>query len=204
MIFLYIKTLSGFFEFIKMKEKEKDKIINKENNFISIENYKNVKLYRKDYNDNLEFELIAECKFSQDCDFPFTDFLNQEEFVIKLMTFFQNNDVKENLLSMISNVQTDHISISQDDGISQEVTIKKGLHFKERAKLPLYLNLKPFWTFPEIETVEEIFILRLKKNRDDSVLFALFPAGSLTWKIDLNNKIFEWLKNRLENWTIIK
>jgi len=201
---MILNSLTGLIEFIKICESNDHKFINKKESLIRITHYNEIILSSKKYNDNLSFETFVGCHSFKDCQFPFGKFISQEDFAIKLMTFFDNNKAKEDLLSIISCVQSDHLIISEDDGISQEVTTKRGISFKDDVKLPLYLKLLPFRTFPELQTIDEIFILRLRKAGSGEIEFALFETGSLTWQLELMKNIHEYLLTRLEDWDIIK
>lgn len=119
--------------------------------------------------------------------FPFGRWLSQEEFAIEFRTKMQakEGDDSDYVLGMIGNIRADSEALAQDDGISQEVTVRKGVsgHLAGKEKVKPIVKLSPFRTFNEIEQPQSEFLLRLRHD-EDGMKAALFEAGGEAWKLD--------------------
>ena len=127
--------------------------------------------------------------------FPFfNQFGSQEDFVIGLQSYFQHTPDLDYLLKLASHIDSTESVKLVDNSVTQEVTIKNGMAFKDTVELRNRLKLKPFRTFRELDQPESEFILRAK----DGSKLALFEADGGAWKIDAMAKIAEWLANALK------
>jgi hypothetical protein len=70
-----------------------------------------------------------------------------------------------------------------DDGLTQEVSIKRGVSgaLKEHVSLKPIVKLSPYRTFREVEQVESEFLLRARLNKDEAPTVALFEADGGAW-----------------------
>ena len=127
----------------------------------------------------------------------FGRFLDMEEFMIMLKSKFIETDELNKIISIVGNVQNEAVTKYNDDGFSQEVTVKTGVVRVGQTLLPPRIKLKPFRTFIEIEQPESEFILRARKN-PYGVEFALFEADGGAWKKVAINNISTYLKTKLE------
>ena len=127
--------------------------------------------------------------------FPyFNQFGAQEDFVIGLQAHFQENQDLLDLIQLASHIDIkDQVSLV-DDGRAQEVTIQRGVAFKEKAETKKRTTLKPFRTFRELDQPASDFIFRVKAGGG----FALFEADGGAWKITAIAEIAAWLSHRLQ------
>jgi len=122
------------------------------------------------------------------------EWMEQEAFVISMMTGFVQDQSMLTLLNLASTITGDEIRTDTDTGYTQEVSVKAGAHFAERLSIPPNgWTLTPFRTFAEIEDQPASrFILRVRKGR--TLELALFEFGPGFWKIeamDLVAALFE-------------
>ena len=131
--------------------------------------------------------------------FPyFNQYGPQEEFVIGLQSHFQPTDGRDALIKLASHIDLkDSVQLS-DTGRSQEVTIQKGVAFKDTVETKERISLKPYRTFRELDQPASDFIFRVKAQGG----FALFEADGGAWKIDAINAIASWLTNRIKTSTV--
>lgn len=135
--------------------------------------------------------------------FAFDDFLNQEDFIIGLMSQFVSSQMREKLLAVIGNMSNENITNANDDGVTQSVAMKAGVVLKSRAELPNPVMLKPFRTFIELDQPESPFILRVKQQGSGTVpTVALFEADGGAWKLDAIAKAKAFLTKELPAWKI--
>jgi hypothetical protein len=121
--------------------------------------------------------------------------MNAEVFIIGLQSNFVSTPELETVLRLVSNLSSDlNVNIA-DDGISQKVTVNKGVSMKEAVVPPRRVKLMPYRTFPEIAQPESEFVLRIKGETGAAPGVALFEADGGVWK----NEAMIGIKNYLEN-----
>ena len=132
--------------------------------------------------------------------FPFGDFLEQEDFTIKLHSLFEKKegDDFDYVSSVVSKIVQSNSTETEDDGITQHVTIRKGASgaLKETTAVKHIVKLSPYRTFREIEQVESQFLLRIN-TESGKVQVALFEADGGAWRNEARTRIAEFLKNKI-------
>jgi len=149
-----------------------------------------------------KFFIGAECRAQGS--FPFQDWMDVETFLIKLRSLFKDTPGRKELLEFTARITSGTSVDLQDDGVSQQVTVKQGVSgaLKASATAPSVVTLAPFRTFREIEQPASEFIFRIK-SVGDKVVCALFEADGGAWEIDALKKIDAWLTERLPGVTIL-
>lgn len=128
-------------------------------------------------------------------EFVFGRFHDTENFIIELLSKFENNIDRANILKLVGNIKEDHVKNTGDNGISQTVTVKAGIATVEDVEVPNPVSLAPYRTFPEVPQPESSFIFRLK----DGPSAALFNAGGTGWRIEAMRTIKEYLHESLSD-----
>jgi hypothetical protein len=140
--------------------------------------------------------------------FQYGTFMAPEQFIINFNVCFQRLDEEPGdfdlVLKIASNISSETISTSADDGLTQAVTLKKGISLKESALVKPLVNLRPYRTFGEIQPqIESQFLFRLQQRSPETPpLLALFEADGAKWKLDAMQAIKKWLDNAVEIDTI--
>ena len=139
--------------------------------------------------------------------FPFGKFMTQEEFAIKFRSLFVPSDKNDTnyVLSYVSRLNGGTAITTEDDGITQQVGVSRGvsgkLAAKESAK-PI-VKLAPYRTFREIEQPESEFLLRTRLDDNETPLVALFEADGGAWRISAMRRIAEYIANMCSDVKII-
>ena len=139
--------------------------------------------------------------------FPFGKFMTQEEFAIKFRSLFvpsEKNDTNY-VLSFVSKLHGGTAITTEDDGITQQVGVSRGVSGKmtEKATLKPIVKLAPYRTFREIEQPESEFLLRTRLDDEDTPRVALFEADGGAWRITAMNRIAEYIANACPDVKII-
>ncbi len=134
--------------------------------------------------------------------FPFGTYLPHEEFIIGLATKFVQTDGMVALLKLIAAVSDENISTSKDDGLSQEAIVKSGLALEKRVDVPTRPTLKPFRSFPDVDPVESMFLLRAKKGPNGPT-FALLECDGGDWRPKTTALVVDFLRKRLPDYLVI-
>lgn len=124
--------------------------------------------------------------------------MSQEDFIINLQSMFMPNDDLSNLLKLVSAVKAARVLASDDDGVSQQVAANAGVHLVTELKVKNPWMLKPFMTFPEIEPVEIVYLLRLHQRSDELPQFALYECDGGRWQIKTIKAIIDYLNQGVE------
>lgn len=107
------------------------------------------------------------------------------------------------VLKVASNISAEASTVNQDDGISQNVTMKSGIVLKDNATLKSRVKLAPYRTFTEIAQVVSEFVFRTKTD-GERILLALFEADGGRWQIDAATAIADWLKKNTSGIPVVR
>jgi hypothetical protein len=127
---------------------------------------------------------------------------DSEMFRIWLLTSFMPSNDLEMLLQATAKISDDSTEISEDDGISQKITIKTGLNILGNAKTKGIISLKPFRTFLEIDQPESLFVFRMKKVNGE-INYALHEGDGGLWKANAVRSIIDFISPKLPGVTIV-
>lgn len=120
-------------------------------------------------------------------------FYPQSEFVLKLRTGMKKTDGLATAVEIISALQTTEDCKVEDNGLSQDVTVHKGVKSYVVGKIPESLDLQPYRTFAEVEQPESPFMLRI---RDDfSCMIAPVDGGA--WQLEAIKNVAAYLKDHM-------
>jgi len=136
--------------------------------------------------------------------FPFGQYLQVENFIISLQTYFVSSPTVADMIRLVGNLTVGASVKHLDDGISQEVTAKTGITRVENVVVPNPVLLAPYRTFLEITQPESPFVFRIKQDKDGAPTCALFSADGGNWKLEAIAGIKQWLETELpKNFTIL-
>lgn len=134
-------------------------------------------------------------------------FLPGEEFNILLQSCFIEPDDPPKatdrgmVIKYAANVTTTVEANTEDDGVTQAVTVRKGIAGKGVDRLPNPVTLRPYRTFTEVEQPASRFVFRCKDS--DGVKFALVEADGGAWKGEAMRNIKAFMESRVPGLTVI-
>jgi hypothetical protein len=186
-----LTTLRSLVDYIKSNtDIMSDKMI------VHVVNPTRVTLYSDlDLDRKREYLVEVNAEFPQ---FPFDRFVGHENFIIGVQSKFIPNNDADLLLKFAGTVEGGTIADYGDDGVSQKATVKTGLASKSDALIPSPVTLKPYRTFTEVDQPESQFVFRMKEDKYEGVLCALFEADGGAWKLNAMENIKEYLERALE------
>jgi hypothetical protein len=129
--------------------------------------------------------------------FNFGTFMTAEAFVIGLQACFVQTEDLAYLLRLASNLSAEQVTTSEDDGISQQVAVRRGVVLKSEETARRRVTLAPYRTFLEVDQPESEFVFRLRNEDDDPPSCALFEADGGRWKLTAMMNVNDWLDNKL-------
>lgn len=141
--------------------------------------------------------VYIQAKHDVECPFEFNKFISAEKFLIDLKTSFYTNDEAVKVQKVVSSLESGQTISMADDGLSQQLEIKAGTVSKSQVVLPSDgIPLIPWRTFRDADPVSSKFLLRLKQQKDDLPLVALYDIDA-KWKLDTVDSIANWLRTNI-------
>ena len=195
-----VATLTGFVDFVERNIDELDLI----NSYIAvIDSPQSVALCSTLLDQQREREILLTASLDSDMKtFPFGTFMPQEEFIIKLHSLFEKKegDDFDYVALMVSKIVQADTADTDDDGITQHVTVKRGISgaLKDKGEIKPIVRLSPYRTFREIVQPESQFLLRLKTSDSGKVHAALFEAEGGAWRNEARLRIAAYLKEHIK------
>lgn len=190
-------TLDGLVEYIKTNPEGMDF----SRAFIQVDDFATVRLYDgfsgKDKKRTVFYEVDLDKNLPV---FPFDQFLPLEEFIIKMGSLFAPTPDLAEVVALVSKVVAQDEIITADNGLSQNLTVKKGVSgaITEGTVSKGSYVLRPFRTFREIQQPESRFILRLRPVEGGLPKAALFDADGGSWRLYAVMQIQKYLREMLE------
>jgi hypothetical protein len=135
--------------------------------------------------------------------FPFDSYQVPETFLINLQRGFLPTEEIVQLQRLASSLTNESSIGTQDDGMSQTVTVKQGAVTKSEIPLPKRIKLFPYRTFREIDPVESEFLVRIKGEPGKLPTIALIEIDGSKWKHDTALLMKSWLRRELIAGTVI-
>jgi len=195
-----IHTLTGIVDYLTENKDD----LETETVTIFVENHKRVCVSSKVFGDKKQREdyIVADCREILESGFNFDLWYDIESFIIQTQANFVHTDNLKMLLDFISHIKLEDGKTHNDTGVSQEVTVKKGVSMLEETKVPNPVVLRPYRTFLEIEQPESSFVFRTKQE-DGKVVCALFDASGGAWKLQAIRNIKEFFQHHCPEITVI-
>ena len=128
-------------------------------------------------------------------DFPWGIYRDTEELLIELMTRFHHSPDLEYLQSTLRHVVHEESVITEDDGLSQTLTVRKGRVRVGTEAARNIVSLRPVRSFPEIDQPESKFLVRYRGGgKDGPVRVTLLEADGGAWELEARESIREYLR----------
>lgn len=128
----------------------------------------------------------------------FDKWMALQDFIIYATTSFIRNKNIEEIVRISSNVVAKAEIKVVDNGFTDNVTVKNGVHMVDTIDIPNPVTLQPFMTFPDIEQPDREFSFRLRRDKE-RIECALFASRSVEWKNTTIIAIAEHVKGSLLN-----
>lgn len=195
-----VSTLTGLVDFIESNVDDLDLV----NSYIAVvDGHKKVVLCSALLGEKRDREALVVAMLDEHMQaFPFGQFMPQEEFIIRLHSLFERKegDDFDYVAQAVSRITQQNSAETLDDGISQQVTVRRGASgaLKEKETVKPIVRLSPYRTFREIAQIESQFLLRIKTNSDNTVQIALFEADGGAWRNEARLQIAAYLKEHIK------
>ena len=190
-------SLSGLVDFIKA-DVDGMYIATEQRRYVRVVSPKRVEVLSPMIGPYHERFIEAECDALVP-DIPFGRFQGVDEFQIMLQSRFEDSANRALVLQLSGSLRTEQENKIADDGVSQKVTIKRGVATADDVTVKNPVVLKPLRTFYEVAQPESPFILRFNENANA----ALFEGDGGAWKLRAVENIRAWLAGKLEGCNVV-
>lgn len=121
-----------------------------------------------------------------------------EQARIALRSQFQRSgdgeDDADYILNLLANVTTDHQEANTDNGVTQQVTVRKGVGLSEQVQVRPIVTLAPYRTFQEVQQPASEFVFRIDP---DGRSIQLEEADGGMWRLAARETVRDYLKKEL-------
>ena len=169
---------------------------------VNVVDHNHVNVVSKLFDELKQRETFALCQ-REPLHLDFGKFVSTEELIIMLMSKFKRTIARDSLMSQIANIKAENGINQTDDGVAQNVTVRKGISFVERKDFEPIVRLMPFRTFSEIEQPESPFLVRLRMDGEKNISAALFEADGQEWKHKARQSIAKYLRLKIPEAIIV-
>lgn len=161
---------------------------------IYVQDYKTVVLARRDPYGRLDITARATCKEPR---FRFGAKMHQETAMMNLLTQFEK--IPDGLLDLVCNVKASSEIQSEDNGITQQVSITKGNHLGKKVELKNPMILTPYSTFREIPQPDVTCVFRVHGEGSEHPTFSITESESHEYKFTAMERIRVVLKKEIKD-----
>jgi hypothetical protein len=148
-------------------------------------------------------EVLVNCVLTETLSFPFGQFLTQDKFIIGLLSSFVQAGDRDDLARLAGAAKAEAVTLSHDDGIAQEITVKGGAHLMDKVTAKNLVQLAPYRTFRDVAQPISTFLFRVQQNGENVPTFALFESDGGAWKLDAIASVAAKLSAGLDQATVI-
>lgn len=113
--------------------------------------------------------------------------------VISLLSLFEPTEARDGLVKVLGNLSANDVKQATDDGVSQQVTVRRGVSMAASVVVQPIQNLRPYRTFREFSQPESAFLLRLRAQGESLPQVALFEADGGRWRLEAIEEIAQYL-----------
>ena len=168
--------------------------------FISIQNYNLVSVF-SDYNMNFiddtpKYKRYNLCSSVCENVNVFDELvMEHEEAMINLRACFVQGEGTAYLLDLLSSVSEEEGVQQKDNGLTQTVTVKKGISLVERVGVKPRVLLAPYRTFREVEQPASEFLVRVLGGSR----IMLKEADGGMWQLEAKRRIKAYFDEKLKD-----
>lgn len=166
--------------------------------FVSVSAHNKVDVFTTYRADNMERDLLYTARPDLPCK-P-SEWNSYDDAMIILRSQYIQNEGTAYIIDLLAHISDDNNVQSNDNGLSQQVTVKQGVSLSSRAAVKPRVVLKPFRTFLEVDQPESEFLLRLRpgdKEKKIEAKIGLFEADGGAWKLNAKRYIAVYFERHL-------
>lgn len=188
---LVFPRLQGFVDFLNNKDINDDI-------FVVVESPTSVVAYAKwNESNNLDFRIqVAQATYDHQPISRVSD-MRQDQFMVYGLTSFVDTPERKRLLQTVAALESGESRLSEDDGVSQVVTMKGGVKIKSVEAVKNPFTLRQYRTWSEVAQPESQYILRIGNGSYGPIL-SLHDSQGDYWMLAAVQNIVSYLTKELK------
>lgn len=187
-------SLTGLVDFIKT---DVDGIFKDARHTVHVIDPKHVEVISPMHGFYKSRDVVAKCE-ALTPRISFGTFMGVEEFQIMVQAMFAETTNRALVLQLSGSLRKEQSTQTADDGVSQKVTINRGVATADDVIVKNPVTLKPLRTFYEVEQPDSPFILRF----NDDAEAALFEGDGGAWQLKAVENVRDWLTEKLYGYNV--
>lgn len=196
---LQVRTLQGIVDYIKSNFDS----LELKDIAIHVTAPENVKLISCVGGDWRERETYVEASF-KNSGHPFGRAMEKEQFLVSLLSNFEKTPERDRVIECIASIKKSGSEVTEDNGISQSVTVAAGISLVSEKTFKNPVKLQPIRTFTEVDGQPSgDYVFRMKDNGDSGISLTLHDSNGDDWEVKAINKIKEFFTAKTENIVIL-
>ncbi len=198
---LKVSSLSSIVTYIKDNREE----FKPEDLIIHVESHGSVNLYEKTTGEVKKRTHIMSAGMENDAKvFPFGKFMGTEEFIIGLLSLFEEKGDRDTIVTVTGNLKSEKSLQNTDNGATTKYDAHHGVVCTlSKVSIPQVVLLYPFRTFRQIEQPGSTFVFRYRADGDGIISVGLFEADGGAWKHEAMSNIENYFREALPEVQVI-
>lgn len=190
---LHASTLSSIVDYVRHNREGVDT----KDIFITVTPWQ-VLLIEKYKGEEAKRTMLINSECNQISPFNFGRWHGQEEFIIALMSLFQDIDDRNMAANIAGNLMSESAVKSEDDGATVHRKSSGGVVCTvPDLVIPKVVTLTPYRTFLDVNQPTSQFIFRYRADKMGGVELSLFEADGGMWKIEAIRNIKTYFSTEL-------
>lgn len=149
-------------------------------------------------------EVYVEAKAATGDQFPFGKWMSPDLFVIHLLALFIDAGDIGDIMTVVGNLAEESVITNKDDGVTQTVTVKRGIRKTEDVVIRNPVELSPYRTFADVEQPSAKYVLRTRGGGGEQLPeVALFEVDDGRWRNECIERIGAYLEQALPGVPVI-
>lgn len=128
------------------------------------------------------FPVAIATRYQSNNPFKFGEKYEIENFIIRMAAEFAPTPDRDEIIKLVSSLTSGATHTNEDDGISQTVTVKRGISLKGEKTINSRVCLRPYRTFHEVSQPESYYVFRVYQDENMAPKVALHEAEGGQWQ----------------------
>ncbi len=173
--------------------------------FIHVESPESVSLYEKATGEFKRRTHIISAGMENYAEvFPFGKFMSTEEFIIGLLSLFEDDGDRNDIVTVAGNLRSEKSLQNTDDGATTKYDAHHGVVCTLPGMvIPQVVVLYPFRTFRQITQPGSTFVFRYRADDTGVITVGLFEADGGAWKHEAMISVEKYFKEFLPEVQVI-
>ena len=124
--------------------------------------------------------------------------MDKEDFIVSLLSMFEKTPGRDELLASIASIKKNDSELTEDDGISQSVTVNAGVQLVSEKTINNPITLQPIRTFSEVKGQPSgDYVFRMAEGGRGGIVLTLHDSNGDDWQVKAIDKIKDFFFEKI-------